>query len=78
MQLHLNRTTIHIFRDYTDFPRVAILLLFLFDFPHVSSICLFIIEIMLALSFQIINDDAQEKSVKNILCWLFIITWVLQ
>lgn len=78
MQLHLNRTTINIFRDYTDFQRVAIFLLFLFDYLHVSSICLFIIEIMLALSFQIINDDAQEKSVKNILCWLVIITWVLQ
>lgn len=67
VQLHLNRTTINIFQDYTDFRRVAILLVFVFDFLCVSSSCLFITEIMLALSLQLIND-AQEKSVKTILC----------
>lgn len=77
LQLHLNRTAINILQDCSDFQREAISLLFVLDFLCVSSTCLFMIKIMLGLSLQIIND-AQGKSVKNTLGWLFIITQILQ
>lgn len=66
LQLHLNRTAINILQDCSDFQREAISSLFVLDFFHVSSTCLFMIEIMLGLSLQIIND-AQGKSAKNTL-----------
>lgn len=77
LQLHLNRTAINILQDCSDFQREAISSLFVLDFLCVSSTCLFMIEIMLGLSLQIIND-AQGKPVKNTLGWLFIITQILQ
>lgn len=68
--LHLNRAAINILQDCSDFQREAISLLFVLDFLRVSSTCLFMIEIMLGLSLQIIND-AQGKISKEY-PWLII------
>lgn len=60
MSLHINGTAINIFQDYTGF--LAIFLFFVLDFLHVPSSCLFLMEIILALPFQIFSDSHEKIS----------------